>query len=106
MNLLFTDVTKLKRFSLGVTQEPKPTKTILVNTTEVKGQEIDKLISLAHRVTPGEDSYSKEEVIDRIKEATNVNQERAERGFNLLLKAKIIEPTPRGKYYLATSTPF
>ena len=71
-------------------------------------QEIDKpkLIALAQRVIEGENSYTKEDVIERIREATNVSQERAERGFNLILQAGAIEPTLRNKYYLTGSTPF
>ena len=59
---------------------------------KVKAQEIDrpKLIALAQRVIEGENSYSREDIIERIKEATNVNQERAERGFNLILQAGAI----------------
>ena len=76
--------------------------------TEVKAQEIDKpkLIALAQRVIERENSYSKEDIVARIKEATNVNQERAERGFNLILQAGAIEPTPGDRYYLTGSTPF
>ena len=75
---------------------------------KVKAQEIDKpkLIALAQRVIEGENSYSSEEIIERIKEATNVNQERAERGFNLILQAGAIEPTLGDRYYLTGSTPF
>lgn len=75
---------------------------------EVKAKEIDKpkLIALAQRVIKGEDSYSKEDIIDRVKEATNVSQERAERGFNLILQAGAIEPTLGDRYYLTGSTPF
>lgn len=75
---------------------------------KVKAQEIDKpkLINLVQRVIERENSYNKEEIIERIKEATNVNQERAERGFNLILQAGAIEPTLRDKYYLTGSTPF
>jgi hypothetical protein len=71
-------------------------------------QEIDKpkLIALAQRVIEGENSYTKEDVIERIREATNVSQERAESGFNLILQAGAIEPTLRNKYYLTGSTPF
>jgi hypothetical protein len=76
--------------------------------TEVKAQELDKpkLIALAQRVIKGENSYSKEEVIDRIKEDTNVTQERAERGFSFMLQAGAIKPTLGDKYYLISSTPF
>jgi hypothetical protein len=75
---------------------------------EIKAQEIDKpkLIALAQRVIEGENSYSKEDIVARIKEATNVNQERAEIGFNLFLQAGAIEPTPGDRYYLTGSTPF
>ena len=75
---------------------------------KVKAQEIDKpkLIALAQRVIEGYNSYSREDIIERIKEATNVNQERAERGFNLMLQAGAIEPTPGDRYYLTGSTPF
>lgn len=76
--------------------------------TEIKAKEIDKpkLIALAQRVIEGENSYSREEIIERIKEATNVNQERAEKGFNLILQAGAIEPTLGDRYYLTGSTPF
>ena len=75
---------------------------------KVKTKEIDKpkLIALAQRVIEGENSYSKEDIIDRIKEATNVSQERAEIGFNLILQAGAIEPTLVDRYYLTGSTPF
>lgn len=75
---------------------------------EIKAQEIDKpkLIALAQRVIEGENSYTKEEIIERIKKATNVSQERAERGFNLILQAGAIEPTLGDRCYLTGSTPF
>jgi hypothetical protein len=76
--------------------------------SEPELKEIDKpkLIALAKRVIEGENSYTKEEVIERIKEATNVSWERAERGFNLMLQAGAIEPLGDRYYYLTGSTPF
>lgn len=65
-----------------------------------------KLIAIAHRVIERENSYNREEIITRIKEIANVSRERAERGFNLILEAGAIEPTPGGRYYLTSSTPF
>jgi len=90
---------RIKKIELREDIKPQP---------EIKAKEIDKpkLIALAHRVIEGENSYSKEEIIERIKEATNVNQERAERGFNLILQAGAIEPTLGDRYYLTGSTPF
>ena len=73
----------------------------------VEPQETDKLTALAQRVIKGENSYSRAEVVARIKEATNVSQERAERGFNLILQAGVIEQTINPElYYLVGSTPF
>jgi len=100
MSLLSTDITKVKRLSLREVKLPEP---------EIKTKEIDrpKLIALAQRVIEGENSYSREDIIKRIKEATNVNQERAERGFNLILQAGAIEQTINPElYYLTGSTPF
>lgn len=73
-----------------------------------KPKEIDKpkLLALAQRIIEGNNSYLKEELIKRIKETTNVNQERAEKGFNLILQAGAIEPTLGDRYYLTDSTPF
>ena len=90
---------RIKKVELREDIKPQP---------EIKAKEIDKpkLIALAHRVIEGENSYSREDIIERIKEATNVSQERAERGFNLILQAGAIEPTLGDRYYLTGSTPF
>jgi hypothetical protein len=76
---------------------------------EMKAQEVDssKLITLAGKIIKGENSYSKEDIIARIKEATNVSQERAERGFLLMLLEGAIAQTINPEfYYLGGSTPF
>lgn len=75
---------------------------------EIKAQEIDKpkLILLAQRIIEGGNSYNREEIVERIKEATNVSQDRAERGFKLLLQAGAIELILGDRYYLTGSTPF
>ena len=93
---------RIKKVELREEYKPHP-------EPEIKAQEIDKpkLIALAHRVIEGENSYSREDIIERIKEATNVNQERADRGFNLILQAGAIEQTINPElYYLVGSTPF
>lgn len=46
------------------------------------------------------------EIVDKIKEVTNVGQERTERGFNPILEDGAIEPIPGGRYYLTSSTLF
>jgi hypothetical protein len=75
---------------------------------EYKAQDIDKskLIILVNKIMKPETSYTKEELIARIKEATNVNQERAERGFSLFLQNGSIEPTLGDTFFLTGSTPF
>jgi hypothetical protein len=92
---------RIKKVDLREDNKPHP-------EIEVKAMELDKpkLIALAQRVIEGENSYSKEEVVDRIKEATDVSQERAERGFSFMLQAGAIKPTLGDKYYLISSTPF
>ena len=93
---------RIKKVELREEYKPHP-------EPEIKAQEIDKpkLIALAQRVIEGENSYSREDIIERIKEATNVNQERADRGFNLILQAGAIEQTINPElYYLVGSTPF
>ena len=81
---------------------------VIFDEPKVKAQEIDKpkLIALAQRVIQGENNYTKDEIIERIKEATKVNSDRAERGFNLFLQAGAIEPTLGDRYYLTGGTPF
>jgi hypothetical protein len=74
-------------------------------TQETK--DVDRLIALAERIIKGEDSYRKEGIVARIKEATNVSQERAEVGFNLMLQAGAIEQTINPElFFLGGSTPF
>lgn len=89
--------------------DPAPSPPVIYGRIrETKPEQIDaaRLIALAHRVIPGEDSYTREEIVERIQEATGVSGERAEKGFNLILQAGAIVPTLRDRYYLAGSTPF
>jgi hypothetical protein len=136
MNLLSIDITKVKRPSLkGLTlpQVREPIKEIppedpiftrmvainpileelvetldLVNITP-RGPKIAdsyRLTTIAGEVFLPEVSYTREEAIERIREVTKVDQERAERGLKLMFETGAIERTPAGSYYLAGSTPF
>jgi len=71
--------------------------------TEVKPK-IDKLTALAQKVIKGGTNYSKEEIIDSIKGFTNISQERAEIGFNLMLQEGVIETALGDSYYLIGAT--
>lgn len=92
---------RIKKVELREDVKPNP-------EPEVKAQEIDKpgLIVLAQRVIQGGNSYTKEDIIERIKEVTKVNQDRAEKGFTLFIQAGAIEPTLGDRYYLTGFTPF
>ncbi len=110
MSLLSTDIAKVKRLSIREVKLPAPeVREDAPTEIEIKPQEVDssKLIALAGKIIKGENSYSKEEIIARIKEATNVSQERAERGFLLMLQEGAIAQTINPElYYLGGSTPF
>jgi hypothetical protein len=75
---------------------------------EVKSKEVDKpkLLALALRILNGERTYTKEDITGRIVADMKVNQERAEKGFSLLLQVGAIQPVGWGRYYLTGSTPF
>jgi hypothetical protein len=112
MSLLSTDITKVKRLSIREVKLPAPKLRVdPITSIQVDKpptvQEIDKLKIIAQRVIEGENSYNREEIIAKIIEVTEVSQERAERGFNLILQAGAIEQTINPElYYLGGSVPF
>jgi hypothetical protein len=65
----------------------------------------ETLIALAKRLIKGEAIHSKEEIIEAIKTGSKVSQERAEKGFSLMLEAGAFESIG-DSYYLTGSTPF
>jgi len=81
----------------GVAPEETPTKDPV---------DRDKLTALAIKALDKERSYTKEEIITRLREETRASQERAGKGFKLMLEAGAIEPTLGESYYLKGSTPF
>jgi hypothetical protein len=62
-------------------------------------------MSLASEILEAENSYSSEDIINLINNKTKVGKERAERGFNLMVKNNILEEGSN-RYYLQGSTPF
>ena len=92
---------RIKKVDLKTDNKPHP-------EPEIKVKEIDKpkLIALAQRVIDKENNYSKEDLVNRIINITNVNQERADKGFNLMLEAGAIQYTKVDTYFLTGSTPF
>lgn len=99
MSLLSTDITKVKRLSLREVKLPAP-------DLKAKPLEIEPII-LIDTLIEGENSYTREDIIERIIDATRIDQDRAEAQFNSLLKsgflAQCINPQ---RYYLAASTPY
>ena len=65
----------------------------------------EKLMSLASEILEPETSYSPEDIIRLIHNKTKVGKERAENGFNLMVKNNILDKGSN-KYYLQGSTPF
>lgn len=71
-----------------------------------KGQKIE---DIARRVLEPQSNKTKEEVIAKLMEETNVKEDRAEEGLTLMLKSGAVERiTVNGidRYYLSGSTPF
>jgi hypothetical protein len=62
------------------------------------------LLDRALSTIPGEDHFSKTEIINRINK--EINTEDSEKIFNLLLDSGELEATPGGDYYLSDSVPF
>lgn len=122
MSLLSADITKVKRLSLSPPKAVKPARRVespppaeepasvnLEPIAEASPQDIDipRLTALAQRTLRGNNGYTREEVVELIKLTTKVNQQRAERGFTLMLQAQTIEQAPNPEiYYLTGSTPF
>jgi hypothetical protein len=122
MSLLSADISKPKRLSLSppkalksarqvesplVTPAPASVNLEPIAEASPQGIDIPKLMARAQRTLRGNNGYTREEVVDLIKQTTQVNQQRAERGFTLMLQAQTIEQAPNPEiYYLAGSTPF
>jgi len=104
--VIITETTiKFQGGLLGATDEE--IEIVIAKLLPKKENDKSKLIALAQRVIEGESSYTMEEIVERIKQATNVNKERAETGFKLILQAGAIEQTINPElYYLKGSTPF
>lgn len=106
----------VKRFDLVSQKTGEPLQKVELNKKEpeeereVENEEpapdADKLTALAKQIIPEENSYTREEILQRLKDDTKVSQARAENGFNLMLQVGAIEATLRERYYLAESTPF
>ena len=74
---------------------------------QVKGRPGRTLREIALSILEPENSYTREEIVDRIRKGTGVSQERAENGFNKILEAGEMEEVPDlGIYYLRGSVPF
>ncbi len=71
-----------------------------------KGQKIE---DIARRVLEPQSNKTKEEIIAKLMEETNVKEDRAEEGLTLMLKSGAVERITVNRvdrYYLSGSTPF
>jgi len=73
---------------------------------EKVGGDSSKLTAIAKKLIKPEESFTQEQIVARLQEQTQVSQERAERGFFLMVEAGVLEQTLTGLYYLGGSTPF
>ena len=65
----------------------------------------EKLMSLASEILDPETSYSSGDIVNLINNKTNVGKERAERGFNLMVKNNLLDKSSN-RYHLQGSSPF
>ena len=72
-------------------------------TTTRRKKTLSEIVAL---VMEQQNHFSHDEIVNRIMNRTGTPIERAQNGFNLMLKNGLIAPTTVGTYYLSTSTPF
>lgn len=82
---------------------PRPVEKLQTNIKRAKKETIAEFTA---RILEGYNSYSREELLERIKTDAQVDNERAFKGFIKMKKDRIIFKTPFHTYYLSTSTPF
>lgn len=80
-----------------VIEKPKP---------KFKRAKKETISEFTARILEGYNSYSREEIIEKIITDTEVDQDRAFKGFIKMRKDRIIFRTPYRTYYLSSSTPF
>lgn len=65
------------------------------------------LREIALSILEPQNNYSREAIVEKIRESTGVSQERAENGFNKILEAGELEEVPgQERYYLKGYDPF
>ena len=102
LNLVSTQTGKKPRI-VGIPAKYKPS---IDTEPKTHTANKEKLLALALRILKGERTYTKEDIVGLIINDMKVNQDRAEKGFNLLLQSGAIQPVGWGRYYLTGSTPF
>jgi DNA-directed RNA polymerase delta subunit len=101
MSLLSRGITKVRKVKLSEVREVEA-----IRKVELR-EDSFKLIALANKILEKERSYHLYEIIEKIKKATNVSQDRAEVGVIKMYDAGAIEETLNPDYYyLGGSTPF
>lgn len=73
---------------------------------KIKRAKKETIAEFTARILEGYNSYSREELLERIKIDAEVDDERAFKGFIKMRKERAIFKTPFHTYYLSTSTPF
>ncbi len=73
---------------------------------QIREKDRERLKKIAVKVIEPENAFTREEIVKKIMEKTGVNQERAEKGFSMMLESGAIEVAGSGKFFLGGSTPF
>jgi len=91
--------------SIPVKKDNRPIEKAPINRND--GIKHQKLLSLAKEIIPESESFSEGKIINGIQEKTNVDEQRAKNGFNLMKDFKVINEVPgKDLFYLTGSTPF
>ena len=64
----------------------------------------DEVVALIKQLLDKDKLYRKEDIIESLSLASKVGKNRAEVGFNIIVKAGALEPTPDNNYYLTGSS--
>ena len=102
---------RIKKIDLSkvIIKPQEPAKTAIGEKVQEEPKEPKKsqqIGAIASRIIALESSLDKEALIAGIMDETNVNRDRAEAGFNLMLSSGVVTETNVGTYYLTGSTPF
>lgn len=97
----------VERLQLVSITTGKPFKKVKLPERGVEGyneEARDEVVALIQKLLDKDTLYKKEDIIESLSLASKVDINRAEEGFDLIVKAGAIELTPENNYYLTGSS--